>query len=146
MDYRDYAKDLLGRRNELIKAKTSLTEELDMLETEKFSAQHSAISNTSVARDGGSRYEEHLVNIITVMDNTVFRKRMVDRQLKMISNGFSVLDNYEKDIIESFYIYKIKSPAEMIMKKYYKERSQIFEDKRKALEKFTRGVYGIVHL
>ncbi len=146
MDYRDYAKDLLGRRNELMQAKTSLAEELDMLETEKFSAQHSAISDTSVSRDGGSRYEEHLVNIITVMDNTVFRKRMVDRQLKMIANGLSTLNDYERDIIEAFYIYKIKSPAEMIMKKHYRERSQVFEDKRKALEKFTRGIYGIVHL
>lgn len=146
MDYRDYAKDLLERRNELMKAKTSLTAEIDMLETEKYSVQHSAITDTSVARDGGSKYEEHLVNLITVMDNTVFRKRMVDRQLMMITNGLSILDDYEKDIIEAFYIYKIKAPAEVIMKKYYKERSQVFEDKKRTLEKFTRGIYGIVHL
>lgn len=142
MDYRDFAKDLLGRKNELLTAKSSLAEELDMLEAEKFSAKHSALSDTTVARDGGSRYEEHLVNIISVMDNVVFRKRMVDRQLKMIDNGLQTLNEYERDIIETFYIYKIKAPAEIIMKKHYRERSQVFDDKRKALEKFTRGVYG----
>ena len=32
------------------------------------------------------------------------------------------------------------------MEKYYKERSQIFEDKKKALEAFTRAVYGVVFM
>jgi len=146
MDYREYAIDLLGKRSQLLNAKVNLSEELDMLETEKYSAQHSAISDTTVARDGGSRYEEHLVNVIALIDNTVYRKRMVDRQLQMIYNGLAALDDYERDIVETFYIYKIKSPADIIMKKYYKERSQVYEDKRKALIKFTRGIYGIVHL
>ncbi len=146
MDYRDYAKDLLKRKNELIKARDSLSDELNMLEAEKYSAKHFALCDTSVAKGGGSKYEEHLVNVITVMDNAFFRKTVVDRQLKMIANGLSALDEYETDLIETFYIYKIHSPAEMIMKKYFKERSQVFEDKKKALEKFTRSVYGIVQL
>lgn len=81
-----------------------------------------------------------------MIDHTMFRKRTVERQLKMIANGLSVLDDYERDLLEVFYIYKVKSPAEVIMKKHYKERSQVYADRKKALIKFTRGIYGIVHI
>ncbi|MGI6716157.1 MAG: hypothetical protein ACOX3X_03035 [Eubacteriales bacterium] len=146
MDYIERAIDLLQNRNQLLNAKTVLDEELEMLESEKYSAKHSAITDTTVARDGGSKYEEHLINLISMIDHTMFRKRTVERQLKMIANGLSVLDDYERDLLEVFYIYKVKSPAEVIMKKHYKERSQVYADRKKALIKFTRGIYGIVHI
>lgn len=146
MDYIERAIDLLQNRNHLLNAKTVLDEELEMLESEKYSAKHSAITDTTVARDGGSKYEEHLINLISMIDHTMFRKRTVERQLKMIANGLSVLDDYERDLLEVFYIYKVKSPAEVIMKKHYKERSQVYADRKKALIKFTRGIYGIVHI
>lgn len=146
MDYIERAIDLLQNRNQLLNAKTVLDEELEMLESEKYSAKHSAITDTTVARDGGSKYEEHLINLISMIDHTMFRKRTVERQLKMIANGLSVLDDYERDLLEVFYIYKVKSPAEVIMKKHYKERSQVYTDRKKALIKFTRGIYGIVHI
>lgn len=146
MDYIERAIDLLQNRNQLLNAKIVLDEELEMLESEKYSAKHSAITDTTVARDGGSKYEEHLINLISMIDHTMFRKRTVERQLKMIANGLSVLDDYERDLLEVFYIYKVKSPAEVIMKKHYKERSQVYADRKKALIKFTRGIYGIVHI
>lgn len=146
MDYIERAIDLLQNRNQLLNAKTVLDEELEMLESEKYSAKHSAITDTTVARDGGSKYEEHLINLISMIDHTMFRKRTVERQLKMIANGLSVLDDYERDLLEVFYIYKVKSPAEVIMKKHYKERSQVYADRKKVLIKFTRGIYGIVHI
>lgn len=53
MDYIERAIDLLQNRNQLLNAKTVLDEELEMLESEKYSAKHSAITDTTVARDGG---------------------------------------------------------------------------------------------
>jgi|LSQX01.1.fsa_nt_gb hypothetical protein len=146
MDYTERAIDLLRNRNQLINANATLAEELEMLESEKYSAKHSAVSDTTVARDGGSRYEEHLINIISMIDHTVFRKKTVERQLKMIENGLSVLEDYERDLLEVFYIKNIKSAPEVVSKKYFKERSQIYADRKKALIKFTRGIFGIVHL
>ena len=61
-------------------------------------------------------------------------------------NGFSVLDDYKRDLLEMHYVNSIPSPTVAAMEKYYKERSQIFEDKKKALEAFTRAVYGVVFM
>lgn len=64
----------------------------------------------------------------------------------MIEMGFSVLDDYKRDLLEMHYVNSIPSPTVAAMEKYYKERSQIFEDKKKALEAFTRAVYGVVFM
>ena len=47
MDYTERAIDLLRNRNQLINANATLAEELEMLESEKYSAKHSAVSDTT---------------------------------------------------------------------------------------------------
>lgn len=146
MDYRNISKDLLRRKNELINAKKTLEDEICMLENEKYAVRSKAVSDPTVAKGGGSKYEEHLVNLIVLIDNSYFRKKIVERELKMISNGMQALDIYETDLLECFYIHEIMDAAEKISNKYYKERSTVYRDKNTALEKFTRAVYGVIYM
>ena len=120
--------------------------ELEMLENEKYSVSSATISPAPVSGTGGNRYENKLVNLIVLIDDARFRRKIVERELKMIEMGFSVLDDYKRDLLEMHYVNSIPSPTVAAMEKYYKERSQIFEDKKKALEAFTRAVYGVVFM
>ena len=146
MDYRNYAIDQLKRKTQLEAAYESLGYELEMLENEKYSVSSATISPAPVSGTGGNRYENKLVNLIVLIDDARFRRKIVERELKMIEMGFSVLDDYKRDLLEMHYVNSIPSPTVAAMEKYYKERSQIFEDKKKALEAFTRAVYGVVFM
>lgn len=72
-----------------------------------------------------------------------FRRKIVERELKMIEMGFSVLDAYKRDLLEMHYVNNIPSPTVAAMEKYYKERSQIFEDKRKHLKRLPEPCTGL---
>lgn len=146
MDYRDYAKDLLCHRNEYINARDTLANEIDMLKSEKFSAKSAAVYCTDIGVGGSSKYEEYIVNLITLIDDAKFRRSIVERRLKQISSGLSVLDEYERELIDMFYIYNTKTPTEQLMKKYSKDRMTVEADKCQALNKFTRGVYGLLQM
>lgn len=144
MDYRDIAKDLLTHKAEYLGARDTLKNEIDMLMNEKYTAKSAVICDTSVTKGGASKYEEHLVNLIVMIDDATFRKGIVDRKLRQLDAGFSLLDDYERDLLNTYYVFKVKTPTEIIMKKFHKERTQVNVDRNRALDKFTRGVYGIV--
>ncbi|MDL2287359.1 hypothetical protein LJB90_02185 [Eubacteriales bacterium OttesenSCG-928-G02] len=146
MNYIDISVDLLKRKQQLTNAKSNLEDELLMLENEKFSTRHRALSDPSVAEGGGNKYEEHLVNLIVLIDNAYFRKKVVERELKMIENGLNSLSEYEVDLLDCFYMSRVKDPLGTMINKYYKEKSSINADKRVALEKFTRSVYGLLSM
>ncbi len=143
MDYREQAKDLLMHRNEYINARESLRNEIELLSAEKYAAG-TVMGDTTTCAGGSSRYEEYMVNLITLLDEAKFRMQVVERKLKQISSGLSILDEYERDLLNAYFVYRIKTPCEQMMKKHLKDAHQIRIDKLDALEKFTRGVYGIV--
>lgn len=88
MDYRNYAIDLLKRKTQLEAAYESLGYELEMLENEKYSVSSATISPAPVSGTGGNRYENKLVNLIVLIDDARFRRKIVERELKMIEMGF----------------------------------------------------------
>ncbi len=145
MDYRETAKELLAKKIELQNAYAALTDEINMLESEKYSVK-SVVGDTSVAKGGGSKYEEYITNLIYIYDNTDFRRKVVRRQLDMIEKGFSVLSEYEQDVLEVFFVQKKKYAPDILSGRWYKERSAVYTDRNVALNKFTRAVYGVLHL
>ncbi len=145
MDYREIAKQLLSKKVELKNAYVTLGDELTMLENEKYSVK-SCTTDSAVAKGGGSKYEEYMTNLIFLSDNTEFRRKVVKRELDMIESGMAALSDYEKDLLEVFYVKKEKNAPEVIYDRWYKERSQVYADRNAALIKFTRAVYGVIHL
>ena len=146
MDYRNYATDLLKRKKQLEAAYESLGYEIEMLESEKYSVKTASPSLAPVSGGGGNRYEDKLINLITIIDDARFRRQIVERELKMIKTGISVLSDYKRELLELFYVEDSSGALPEAMSRYYKERTQIFNDKRNALEEFTRAVYGVVFI
>ena len=95
--------------------------------------------NTSIVN-----LQARLINLIGRIDDTKFRMGIVERDLKMIEAGMKQMDEYERALLEGFFVHGAKNAAESMMNRFYKERSTIYNDRRKALEKFTRSVYGLV--
>ncbi|HAN22027.1 MAG: hypothetical protein A2Y15_01245 [Clostridiales bacterium GWF2_36_10] len=144
MDYRDFAKDLLKRKNQLSVAHETLKNEIEELEREKYSCKTASLNSVPVSGNGSSKYEDRLITIIALLDDCRFRLRVVERELKMIEQGFSGLNDYQTQLLEGFFIHETKGAAESLMSRFYKERSCLYADRNKALEAFTRSVYGIV--
>ena len=74
------------------------------------------------------------------------RRRVVRRELDMIEQGMAELSEYEQDLMDVFFVRRAKNATEIIAEKWFKERSQIYSDRTVALNKFTRAVYGVIHL
>lgn len=144
MDYRDFAKDLLKRKNQLSTAHATIKEEIEELEREKYSCKTASLNAVPMSGSGTSRYEERLITIIALLDDCRFRLKVVERELKMIDQGMSGLDDYHVQLLEGFFIHNAKGAADSLMSRFYKERSCLYADRNKALEAFTRSVYGVV--
>lgn len=143
MDYTVYAKDLLRRKMMLENAYQAVREEIISLENEK-TACRCLSDSVPITGSGTNKYEERLVTIICKIDDASYRKTSIERELRLILRGYKVLDDYEKGLIDGFFVHCEKSAAESLMSKFFKERSTIYDDRTKALEKFTRSIYGLV--
>lgn len=144
MDYREYAKDLLKRKNGLSTAYRVIKDELAGLEAEKCACKTTMLN---LPDDRGSRSaEERLVNIIVRIEDCRMRMRVVERELTMLEQGMGALSDYHRDLLDGFFINRRQGVCEELMEKYYRERSGIYRDRSKALEEFTRSVYGVLQL
>ena len=146
MDYRDYAKDLLSRKKNLISAYSSIKTELGCLEQEKYSCKTS-LANASANGIGDPKiYEERLINLLADIEDCRFRRSVVERELLKIEKGMETLNDYQKDLIQVFFVDKNMGAADELMERWYKERSSLYRDRSRALEQFTRSVFGVVQI
>lgn len=145
MDYREHSKDLLERKKSLTSAYAAIKNELLMLEEEE-SACKRFVSRAKADNSVTVDYNDRLINILVELDDCRFRKSVVERELRKIQTGLDSLNDYQRELIEYFYIEKQSGAADALMEKWFKERSSIYRDKSVALEQFTRSVYGVITL
>ncbi len=142
MDYKEYAKDLLGRKKNLVSAYSAIKSELEYLEQEKIACKTALLNNSS----DNSVYDERIINILTDIEDCRFRRSVVERELIKIEKGMNGLDEYQKDLLSGFFIEDEKDATENLMEKWFKERSTLYRDRNRALETFTRSVFGVLQL
>lgn len=145
MDYREQAKDLLRRKNTLISAYSAIKCELHSLEQEKIACK-TALTNVESAGGDRSLYEDRLINVLADLDDCRFRRCVVERELTKIEKGMNGLSEYQSDLINGFYVEPTFGIAETLMEKWFKERASLYRDKVRALELFTRSIYGVLQL
>lgn len=145
MDYRDYAKDLLARKKNLISAYSSIKSELSSLEQEKDDCK-AAIERVRSFGGDVTKYDDRLINLLADLDDCRFRRSVVERELLKIEKGIAGLNDYQKDIIDAFFVEQQPYAVEDLMEKWFKERSTLYRDRNRALESFTRSVYGVLQL
>lgn len=143
MNYCDFARDLLRNKRQLEASYENISFQLETLEIEKFSASGNSAC-CAPKKGGGSTYEDKLVSLIMLTDRYREKLKNLSKSLAAIELGFSVMDEYEKDLLNAFYVYGLKDAAESLSSKYYKERAQVYRDRMEALKKFTRAVFGVV--
>lgn len=146
MDYREYAKDLLRRKNHICSASEALRDEISGLEKEKYECKANIIGGLAATKSERDKYEERYTALCAHLEDCRFRLRVVERELKMIENGMSGLSEYYRELLTGFFIDNKKGAADRLMERFYKERSCLYADRNKALETFTRSVYGVVML
>ena len=136
MDYREYAKDLLGRKKNLVSAYSAIKCELDALEQEKYACK-TAIANAESLSADKTMYDERLINVLADLDDCRFRRSVVERELLKIEKGMNGLSDYQKDLLDVFFVEHEPGAADDLMEKWYKERSSLYRDRNRALESFT---------
>ena len=145
MDYREYSKDLLSRKKNLVSAYSAIKAELESLEREKLACK-SHVLNSQDEEACGIQYEERLINVLADMDDCRFRLSVVERELLKIEKGMNGMTDYQKDLIDSFFVEQNRHAADNLMERWFKERSSLYRDRTKVLDQFTRSVYGVLQL
>ncbi len=145
MDYREYAKDLLARKNSLVSAYGAIKDELRGLEREKVACKALMNECEAFGKDNGI-YEDRFIGTLASLDDCRFRLSVVERELTKIEKGMSRLDDYERTLLEVFYVERIEDAVDEIMERYYRERSTVYRDKNRTLDTFTRSIYGVLEL
>ncbi len=143
MDYRQLAKDLLKRKKQLEAAVKSLElqrEQLDAALTDCKSPTYDGMPHTRAYGDG----QDRLAAITDRIAECAHRTKVVERELQMIEIGMSVLSDYQKVVLTEFFINDRKGVAEDLCDKYYRERSCLYTDRKKALDMFTIAVFGML--
>ncbi|MBQ3230162.1 MAG: hypothetical protein IJO64_03795 [Clostridia bacterium] len=145
MDYREYSKDLLSRKKNLVSAYSVLNTELEKLEQEKYACKTAAIN--AEATDGEDTvHRERLLGILANIDDCRLRRSVVERELLKIEKGLNGLSDYQRDLLEEFFVERKMGAADDLMERWYKERSSLYRDRNRALEEFTRSIYGVLQL
>lgn len=142
MDFRVFSTQLLQNKTRMEAAILNISDEIALLEESKLSAKTSAPGGAPISGTGGNRYEDRLVKLICLCDELKLRRRNIETNLACIERGMQPLSDYEKDLLNGFYVYGGKNAAERMMSRHHKERSTIYRDKDKALAHFTQALYG----
>lgn len=70
------------------------------------------------------------------------RLAKAEEALTVIHCAYGVLTPYQRDLLDTFFVSGEKYCADRLCERYYKERSALYRDRRKALEEFTLAAFG----
>ncbi|MBO4452536.1 MAG: hypothetical protein J5793_01240, partial [Clostridia bacterium] len=138
------AKELLCRKRNLESAYSAIVRELESLEQERCAYKSRMMSEPEGEPEQMRR--KGLMDTLAGIEDCRLRKSVVERELMMIEKGMSGLNPYQKELLECFFIDRQAGAADDFMDKYFKERSSVYRDRSRALDAFTRSVYGVLSL
>ena len=72
------------------------------------------------------------------------RERLVraEEALTVIRCAYGVLSLYQQDLLNTFFVEEEKYCADRLCEKYYKERSTLYRDRKRALTAFALAAFG----
>lgn len=65
-----------------------------------------------------------------------------EEALTVIRCAYGVLSAYQRDLLDTFFVEGEKYCADRLCERYYKERSTLYRDRKKALLAFTLAAFG----
>ena len=136
------AENDLRHYNGLKASLTSIPERIEALTYQKYSIQGSQPDKIP-SGGGDSRHDDSILsNIVEIkrLEHLFSANKIL---VRLIERGLADLFDTEKLVLEKFYIDRKKGYLDDLMKTLEKEKTQIYNIKDRALEKFTHFMYGI---
>ncbi|MBR5022380.1 MAG: hypothetical protein IKY18_04180 [Oscillospiraceae bacterium] len=84
------------------------------------------------------------LSAIVYRDELEHRLKEAKKTVAAINMALSAMTEEEYLLLDTFFIHPRKNGADMLCEKLCIERSAVYERRNKALEKFTRSLYGCV--
>lgn len=80
----------------------------------------------------------------STMNECSARLAKAEEELALIRCAYAVLTPYQQDLLDSFFVNGEKYCADRLCERYFKERSSLYRDRRKALDAFSLAAFGDV--
>ena len=119
----------------------NLPREIERLEAEYTGIGAQRFTGRVTARDQRNR-EERMLNNIVQRQELQWSLEQTRRWIRLMDRGLAVLDDREKAILEQLYIYPRAGAMERLCAELGVEKTSIYRRRDRALEKFTRAMYG----
>ena len=142
MDWKREAVDKLRGYVARQKSLDNIPDEIARLKTE-YSAIRSATTDSTPVSGGGNKREDALLSNITHRQELNARLRDATLWIATVDSAMSVLDDNEKLVLNSLFVYRAKGNRERLSTELRVERSEVYRIKDRALRKFTIALYGI---
>lgn len=142
VDYLKASVRLLQRKRMIETALRSIEEQICFLEDELTACRTTSYDSIRSGNRGTNAEEDRRLAILSRLDDLRSRYRAFHEQMEQIERGYSILTPYQRDLLDTFFVSGEKYCAEKLCERHFKERSQIYRDRKKAIKRFSLAVFG----
>ncbi len=141
-NYTQEAIEMLRQKRYWCAAADALREQIRLLDTE-LNACHTASRGDAGTADGGTA-EKRVLRLLRRKEAFCHRLRMMEGELEQIQRAYAMLSPYQRDLLDTFFVSGQKNCAERLARRYYKERSSLYRDRKKAIDAFALALFGSI--
>lgn len=142
MNWKNEAIEKLRRYSSMQLASHNLPEEISMLE-EAFTSIRSAKMDATPSRGGGNKREDMLLNNIVKRQELTAALEHTQKWLSSTDRALRGLSKEEQKILQRMFIYPEVGSVQRLCQELGVEQSSVYRKRDKALERFTRALYGV---
>ena len=141
MNWKSEAIEKLQNYPQMQQAARNIPEELRMLEDAIYSIRSARLDGTAV-RGGGSKREEMLLNNIVKRQELSNTLDQTNRWLTTFDRAMRSLTKEDRLVLQRLFILPERDSIPRLCDELGVEQSTVYRKRDKALERFTRSLYG----
>ncbi len=142
-NYKQEAIEMLRQKRYWCAAADALREQIRLLDAE-LNACRTASEDEAGSKDGGGAARERVLRLNGRKEAFCHRLRMMEGELEQIQRAYATLSPYQRDLLDTFFVSGQKNCAERLARRYYKERSSLYRDRKKAIDAFALALFGSI--
>ncbi len=141
MNWKNEAVEKLQRYTQMQQASHNIPQEIEMLE-DAICAIRSSRLDATVAKGGGNKREEMLLNNIVKRQELAQTLENTNRWLTTFDRAMRTLSKDERLVLHRMFILPEVGCVQRLCDELGVEQSTVYRKRDKALERFTRSLYG----
>lgn len=114
----------------------------DLIERQKMIVSRIRTNNPSKVSRKTTGYNDTQLSAIVYRDELEQRLKEAKKTVAAIEKALSAMNEEEYELLDTLFIHPRKNGVDMLCEKFGIERTAVYERRNKALEKFTRSLYG----